>query len=244
MKTLLKIMSNPYVTGIVILVAILELAMLVRYDFFKNALIERGLLRQIPSERADYHCLLGWENTLIKMEYKADVCFIGNSLTYHLNFQNDYPELKIVNLGYSGDGLDGMILRHKQVAAVHPDKIFIMAGCNDISMKRISMPIFKFLYNQLIDSLQTTNPGAIIYLQSILPVNHELRPKLYSTSKIIEANNIIQEIAKQRGIAYIDLFSIYADKNGELPQELTTDGQHLTPSAYNLWSYAIRHYIE
>lgn len=232
-------LTNPFIVGAILLVAIFEFAMLVRHDFFKNALIERGYLKQEPSERRDYHCLLGWENTLNKMGYKADVCFLGNSLIYNSNFQNDFSDKKIVNLGYPGDGLEGMIARHKQVSAVHPDKIFIMAGCNDIDKKRFSMNTFRDLYNQLIDSIMISNPGATIYLQSILPVNHDLRPRMYSTSLINEANTIIEEIAIRRSLTYIDLFSLYADDNNELDKRLTTDGQHLKPSAYTIWSEAI-----
>lgn len=243
MKKLIRMLTNPYIAGAILLVAIFEFAMLVRHDFFKNALIERGYLKQDPTERRDFQCLQGWENTLNKMGYKADVCFFGNSLTYNSDFQKDYPDIKIVNLGYSGDGLEGMIARHKQVSAVHPDKIFIMAGCNDIGKKRISLTTFNDLYNQLIDSMQVSNPGATIYLQSILPVNHELKPRMYPTSLIIEANTIIEEIAKQHFLTYIDLFSLYADENNELDKRLTTDGQHLKPSAYKIWSNAIEDYL-
>lgn len=235
----LKMFSNPYFLIAIFVVALLELILLIRHDVFHSILINGGILKPKIEERPDYHCLLGWENTLKKMNYKADVCFLGNSLTFHSDFQNDYPELKIINLGYSGDGLKGMIARHKQVSAVHPDKVFIMAGCNDIGKKWISMTKFKDLYNQLIDSLQLSTPGATIYLQSILPVNHELRPRLYPTSLINEANSIIEEIAIQRSLTYIDLFSLYADENYELDKRLTTDGQHLKPSAYNIWSEAI-----
>lgn len=237
-------LSNPIVTCIILVIALIELVLLFRYDVFKSALISRGLLNQEPSERPDYHCIQGWENTLSKMNYKADVCFFGNSITFHSDFQKDYPHLKIINLGYSGDKIDGMLFRYKQIASVRPDKIFIMAGHNDLVNKHLTMEGFKTKYVQLIDSIQRANPNSIIYLESILPVNHQMRPDIIPTYRIIEANNIIKSLAEEHSMVYVDLFSLYADNNKELPTVLTTDGIHLRPSSYKIWSDNISQYLE
>lgn len=237
-------MSNPIFTCVILVVAVLELVLLFRHDVIKNALVGRGLMKQDPTERVDYHCLLGWENTLKKMDYQADICFIGNSLTYNSDFQKDFPNKRIVNLGYSGDHIDGIIIRHRQVASVQPEKIFIMIGINDLSMSRHKLSKFKESYNRMLDSIQASNPLSTIYLESILPVNHTMKPHIAPAQRIIEANSVIKEIAEQRALVYIDLFSLYADDNNELQKELTKDGIHLYPSSYSIWSETIRQYIE
>lgn len=221
-----------------------ELFMLVRHDFFKNALIERGVIQQKPEDRADYNCILGWENTLKKLHIKADVCFMGNSITYGADFQKDYSDKVIVNLGYSGDRLEEMIFRQRQISAVNPDKIFIMVGSNDLEKQYMNKERFRNCYYVLVDSIINNNPDSELYLQSLLPVNHAIKPDLYSTQKIVDANSIIKDIAKERSLVYIDLFSKYADEKLELPKEYTYDGVHLFPSSYNLWSLELRQYIE
>lgn len=244
MKSLLKLLSRHMVCSIILIIAILELIILIRHDVIKNSLIARGYLKQVPEERADYHCLLGWENTLEKMDYKADICFLGNSITFHSDFQKDYPEKKIVNLGYSGDDIEGMIIRNKQVASVKPDKIFVMAGYNDLMKRHISIDDFKELYKQLIDTLKQSNPQSELYLESILPVNHQINSKVFSKNRLIDANHAIKELADEYSLKYIDLFSLYADQDNELPQELTSDGVHLNLSAYKRWSDALKIYLE
>lgn len=61
--------------------------------------------------------------------------------------------------------------------------------------------------------------------------------------KIIIANNIIKAIAQRSDCIYVDLWTLY-EKDGEMPKELTRDGVHLFPKAYDRWMEAIRKYIE
>ena len=243
MKGISKKTIKLVFTCVIILIAVIEFVLLIRHDVIKNILINRGILKKEVTERPDYHCLLGWANTLEKIDFKADACFFGNSITFHSDFQKDYPNLKIVNLGYSGDIIDGMLIRYKQIASVKPQKIFLMAGLNDLRNPLVTIEKFRESYKQLLDSIRISNPNANIYLESILPVNHQINYKLYPTERIMEANRVIKGLAKQYSLVYIDLFSLYADKNNELPADLTTDGVHLKPESYRIWSNAIHHYL-
>ncbi len=178
-----------------------------------------------------------------KLNYKADVCFFGNSLTCYSNFQKDFPSKKIVILGYPGQGLIGMIKRSNQISAVHPDKIFLMAGINDLNLNKMSFDEFCGYYEQLIDSIQFSNKRAEICLQSILPVNHTINPEVPPTRLIIAANDMIRNLASIKDCKYIDLFSLYVDNNYEMNSSYTKDGLHLTNDGYQLWSNAIKEVI-
>ena len=227
-------------------VIILESILLVHYKVVDRILFSLGLVKKeiVFTERKDYWCLMGWQNTLRKLDYDADVCFFGNSITYDANFQKDFPHLRVVNLGYPGDDVEGMIIRYKQISAIHPEMVFIMAGINDLTKKNVTVKDFEFNYRQLIDSIRISNPEARLFLESILPINHQMRPELPSTEKIIEANNVIRQVSSECGFVYIDLFAAYADNKGEMPSELTRDGIHLYPHSYRPWSLEIKKYIE
>lgn len=239
----MKMLIHPMFTIIILIVALFELVLLVRHDVVNNILIGRGLLKREPNERSDYLCIQGWTNTLQKIDYKADVCFIGNSITLNADFHKEFPDKSIINLGYSGDCIEGMIIRKQQISSVSPEKIFLMAGFNDLQYRHLSIEDFKSEYEQLIDSIQSSNPQSELYLESILPVNHQMNSNIVSTAKILEANNVIKQLATQHSLVYIDLFSLYADSHNELPQELTYDGVHLYSSSYTIWSNAISNYI-
>jgi lysophospholipase L1-like esterase len=59
---------------------------------------------------------------------------------------------------------------------------------------------------------------------------------------IIERNELIKDIAQAKHCIYLDLHSLYY-KNGELPKNLTRDGIHLYPKAYEQWAEMIEPYI-
>ena len=53
----------------------------------------------------------------------------------------------------------------------------------------------------------------------------------------------MRELAFSKRITYNDLYSLL-DQNGFVKSEYTTDGVHLTDSAYSIWSDTIRKYID
>ena len=156
------------------------------------------------------------------------------------DFQKSFPDKKIINLGYPGDTMKGMMLRMDMLKAVKPQKVFMMAGIN--GLKTIGIDQFTAEYTALVDSVQTALPHSQLYLQSILPVNDKVYQKCGDNEKIQAINEIIRQIAVKKGCVYIDLFSLYC-RNGMLPQELTIDGIHLHPGAYKRWTDAIGKYV-
>lgn len=197
----------------------------------------------ISVENCDYYSVIGWTNTLEKLNYKAEVCFFGNSLTCYSNFQKDFPKKKVVILGYPGQGIKGMIKRCNQITAVHPDKIFIMAGINDLNLRKMSYNEFCEYYEELVDSISSQNMHTEIFIQSILPVNHGINSDLPQTKIILAANERIRYLASTKGCKYIDLFSLYVDDNNEMKNLYTVDGLHLSPKGYQLWANYIKEMI-
>lgn len=115
-----------------------------------------------------------------------------------------------------------------------------MAGTNDLF--QVSVRAFERRYNELLDAVSDSLPQAQIYLQSILPMNNDLKFRVPSDEKIREANELIRKIANWRGVKYIDLYSLYV-KEGKLPDNYTKDGIHLKPEYYDRWYGALREYL-
>lgn len=213
----------------------------VKTNFFKRVGTRMGIREMDPKDRPDYWCIRGWMNTLNKLDYDADVVFFGNSITCGGNFQDYFLNVKTCNLGYPGDNMDGMMLRVGQIRAVNPEKVFVMAGINGLHVQ--TERVFESKYQRMIDSVKSAVPDAEIYLQSILPVNHEMTKGVASAEKIKNANDIIKRIAQCSDCVYVDLWSLF-EKNDEMPKELTRDGVHLKPEAYERWMEEIRQYME
>lgn len=200
-----------------------------------------GLIEMKAQDRPDFYCIRGWTNTLKKLNIDCDVVFFGNSITAGSSFHEYFPNVSICNLGYPGDELDGMLLRIGQIKAVNPEKIFIMAGINGLYMQ--SLLVFEDKYEKLLKAIKKENPLAKIYLQSILPVNNNVKKYNCDNNKIIDANNIIQSIAKENNCCYIDIHKLYFN-NGELDKKYTKDGVHLKHEYYNMWGDLLKTYIE
>ena len=195
-----------------------------------------------PTQRGDYYCIRGWTNTLEKLHLDVDVVFFGASMIRGSSFEEYFPDVSICNLGYAGDQTKYMYLRTGQIKAVNPEKVFVQAGFNG----HINQTDQEFSdnYAMMVDSIRFAVPDAEIYLQSLLPVNPSMKSgKVTNNEKISNCNRLIRNIAEQKELTYIDLYSLY-EVDGVMPEDLSPDGVHLYPEAYSIWAEAIRKYIE
>lgn len=178
-----------------------------------------------------------WTNSLRQMNAKADIVFFGDSLTYYGDFSSVFPDKVVCNLGMRGDTLQGMIDRVEQVQLLKPKMVFLMAGINDVAI--IAVAEFGRLYSILIDSLLSLLPNVELIIQSILPVNDYDFSISCNNQQISLCNGIIDSIAEQRDLRYVDLFSQYAVE-GILPNTMTKDGLHLVNGGYVKWYNLIK----
>lgn len=57
-------------------------------------------------------------------------------------------------------------------------------------------------------------------------------------------NRAIQQMTQEEHVTYIDLFSHFADEQGQMKTEYTNDGLHLLGKGYLLWKTIITPYIK
>jgi lysophospholipase L1-like esterase len=159
---------------------------------------------------------------------------VGDSLSQWYPVQQlPGPQLWL-NQGISGDTTGGILNRLSAFANVKPQTIYVMAGVNDLKRGLGDREILRNL-NGIIRRLQVQNPGAQIVVQSILPT----RSKFVSNDRITKLNPWIETIASRNGVAYMDLHPQFADGDGMMRRDLTTDGIHLSPQGYELWQAAL-----
>lgn len=124
------------------------------------------------------------------------------------------------------------------------NKIYIMLGINETGWQSSSLFIKK--YGEIIDSIKEIYPNAIIYVESILPVSEEvsLNHNYIKMSKINEYNDLLKEVAKEKGVYYLDISSSVENEQGYLPDDAATDGIHLNKNYCDKWlQYLKTHYI-
>jgi lysophospholipase L1-like esterase len=84
-------------------------------------------------------------------------------------------------------------------------------------------------------------------VQSILPhsdaqATWEGRDRLLKipNQRIQKLNQRLAQIAKMEKVIYLDLYPLFADTQGNLKMELSTDGLHLAPAGYQVWRTALQ----
>lgn len=169
----------------------------------------------------------------------AGVVMLGDSITDMGEWSELLPGIDVVNRGLPGDGVDGMLARVQTVTKVHPDRVLVMAGINDLSRSRTPAEILVD-YKQLVLALQAA--GAKVTIQSTLYVAHDRgwlgiqRYRNYRrNSSVAELNEGLRRLAVETGADYLDLNAVLAP-SGEMPEALTLGGVHLAPEAYRLWA--------
>ena len=177
-------------------------------------------------------CIEGWTNSLKQLKIKADIVFFGDSLTYYGDFASVFPNKVVCNLGLKGDTLDGMMDRIEQVRLVQPQKVFLMAGINDVA--KCEFDVFQERYNALLIALRGQLPLAEIIVQSLLPVNDFDFSIGCTNTQIIRCNEVIYYLCDKYALEYLDLYNQNVQDN-LLPKELTVDGIHLSTDAYEHW---------
>ncbi|MBW4595589.1 MAG: lipolytic protein G-D-S-L family [Brasilonema angustatum HA4187-MV1] len=159
---------------------------------------------------------------------------VGDSLSLWFP-QEKLPVDKLwLNQGISGDTCAGVLRRVSVFSETRPDFIYIMVGINDLR-KGTTDEIILHNHREIVRKLRQTHPKTKIFLQSILPT----RLSAISNTHIRHLNEQLSLIARQEGVYYLNLYDWFADFQGNLRLELTTDGLHLSTQAYDVWRSAI-----
>ncbi len=130
-------------------------------------------------------------------------------------------------------------------------KLFsLMIGINDLIWGKTDEEIVAN-YQKIVLRLKEDHPKAQIVVQSILPhggenSTWESRDKLLAlqSDRIVALNDTLKTIAAENNAYYLDLYPIFVTGEGDLRDDLTTDGLHLNRQGYLVWRSAIALYAQ
>ena len=176
-----------------------------------------------------------------------DIVMLGNSLTENGGDWSGLGWKNVKNRGIIGDVIEGIEKRLHQILPGHPKKIFLLSGTNDVSHDLSTDSIVR-LMKHCITSIQNQSPQTKIYLQSLLPINESFgRYKRLTgkTDQFPEINARLEELAKEMGIQYINLFPLFCEKGTNvLRADLTRDGLHVGEEGYKIWCKELRRVVK
>lgn len=126
------------------------------------------------------------------------------------------------------------------IASVKPEKVFIIGGINSLTDNN-SVEILK-QYQEMLVKIKEAVPEAELYIQSVLPISINKEKECADNAIIVDFNGKLKKLAAEYDVIFINLYDLYV-LNGAMDPDLTKDGIHLKPEAYDRWYDAIRGYI-
>lgn len=177
--------------------------------------------------------------------YSSDIIMLGNSLTDGAEWNELFDNCHVKNRGIVGDIIPGFFERLEPILKGQPRKIFIMGGVNDIS-HGVSADSIVSAMTQVVTTIQARCPKTVIYVQSMLPFNNDVR--LWKLLKgreqvVVDGNKGLESMCQRLGVTFINLYPLFVGENGKMKPEYTNDGLHLMGGAYLIWRDALLPYI-
>ena len=171
-------------------------------------------------------------------DYFTDAVFIGNSLTVGLSMNCGKPLATF----YASTGLNVNTVWDSATIALDNgsygtvfdalaqkqfSRVYVMFGINEVGWPY--WDVFRTNYAKVVDKIKELQPGAKIYIESILPVSSKAveTDPVFTTDKIDGLNEYVKNVAADTGTTYLDVNSALRQADGSLPEEASTDGIHL-----------------
>lgn len=115
------------------------------------------------------------------------------------------------------------------------DIVIIILGENDLDY---AASAWAEMYRKVVRGVQERAPGAVVYAHAVFPINESrARANGYSeTNADIRATNaVIQRVANEEGVGYLDPTYAMIDGSGQLPYDAATDGIHFGITYSRMW---------
>lgn len=186
------------------------------------------------------------ENTAVPDGWFDDAVFLGDSRTEGFQlfsglnhgtfychrgmsvFNADSDDWRVFNVGGNAVTLMGAV-RAKRYAAV-----YLMLGINELGY---SVSSFEAALSELVEKIVLAQPEAVIYLETLPPVNDAQAyenglPEYETAANVEKFNQVIVKIAGKERVVLLDTASCLRDAEGQLPEEFTRDGVHFSADGY------------
>lgn len=134
-----------------------------------------------------------------------------------------------------GDTIEDIQEHLLEIAARKPHNIIISYGINDMSSdlgQSPGGPDYGQLFEAQIRKILEVDPGAAIYVNSVLPIQQEAQTPQTTQERVDQYNASIQEMCQRNGWNYIDNNKLFEGVGSALYEE---DGIHFAPAFYPLW---------
>lgn len=175
---------------------------------------------------------------LIDQDVQPNTVFMGNSITelwYDLD-PDFFEDNDIVGRGISGQVTSQMLLRFREdVIRLHPDRVVILGGTNDIARNQGEIALDRVLGNIIAMTELAQAHDIDVVLSSVLPaLQFEWRKSLSPAKKIKILNSKIKAYADDHDIPFVDYYPALKNSKGRMQDDYSEDGVHPNKKGYEI----------
>ena len=182
----------------------------------------------------------------LKEDY-TNYLFLGDSITDYYDLDKYYEGLPVVNSGISGNTTEDILNDMKgRVYNYNPSKVFLLIGTNDL-IHDVSVDDIVSNIERIINEINSNEPQAEIYVESVYPVNDDLDEDMVdvrNNDDIMEINEEIKKYCDDNGYTYINMYDKLLDDDGNFNEEYTDDGLHPNSRGYEVITEEIKKYLD
>jgi beta-glucosidase len=186
-------------------------------------------------------------NLEVAKQGDATLLFMGDSITdFWRNPEGAYAgkpvldkyfgQWKVANFGIAGDTTQGVLYRLQdgEGQGFKPKAVMLMIGTNNTG--RNSAAEIAEGVGAIVLALQNSFPDAKILLLGIFPRGRATDPV---RGTIAEINKTISKLHDGTRVHYLDIGAGFLDADGNIPQDVMSDGLHPTGKGYEIWAKAV-----
>ncbi|NLP36348.1 MAG: hypothetical protein GX357_01690 [Firmicutes bacterium] len=188
----------------------------------------------------------------VNEDYFCDAVFIGDSRTRSFQtLSGPSTATYFTAIGLTVDTVQtkpliktekGLVPVLDALRATQFQKVYLMLGINELGW--VYSEVFIEHYQKIITEIKKIEPQAHIYIQSVLPVAATREDKIYNNERIKEYNTLLQQLARDNEVYYLNVAECVSDAEGALWEDASTDGVHLKKEYCDLWYEYLRlHYV-
>lgn len=177
---------------------------------------------------------------------KGGIAFVGDSITDFFRICEFYLKKRVYNRGISGDTSQGVLNRLKEsVYDLKPEKVFLLIGTNDIARPRYDENQTAKNIAEIVREINENCPDTIVYVESVYPVSEKYTGLGKRTNiKVNSLNKKIKNALEDLSCVYIDFHQHLAGNDGNLKDEYTYDGLHLSGDGYKKVIEILKPYLD
>jgi lysophospholipase L1-like esterase len=173
---------------------------------------------------------------------KEAVLFVGSSSIVRWTTAVSFPNLTVVNRGFGGSKIaDVNYYADRIVMKYSPEVVVFYAGDNDIDAGRMPAQVLRD-YQTFVDKVAAARPDTQILFISIKPslARWNQWPAMQQANDLVRAYS-----ATRKNLHYLDVSPPMLGGDGRpRPELFVSDGLHMTPAGYAIWTELVGRALE